>query len=137
MPLDGARTGTQDSIQVVDRFHLWQNLAKAVEKDAEWTRRHHALVHGLRAEGRGLREIARQLGLGLRTVQRLDRAATWQELADGRWKGPAPASAAPSNPGCELPRSPTRPRSCARPPSTEPETSSSTTPPSSQPKTIS
>jgi hypothetical protein len=51
------------------------------------TRRHHALVHGLRAEGRGLREIARHLGWGLHTVQRLDRAATWQELADGRWLG--------------------------------------------------
>jgi transposase len=127
---DGARTGAPDAIQVADRFHLWQNLAKAVEKCAaahraclaepapplvseepapalsepdaagptdpagkyaERTRRHHALVHELRAEGRGLREIARHLGWGLHTVQRLDRAATWQELADGRWKGPRPS----------------------------------------------
>jgi transposase len=127
---DGARTGAPDAVQVADRFHLWQNLAKAVEKCvaahraclagpasppagqdgspappepegaaqpdpagkyAERTRRHHALVHELRAEGRGLREIARHLGWGLHTVQRLDRAATWQELADGRWKGPRPS----------------------------------------------
>jgi transposase len=127
---DGARTGAPDAVQVADRFHLWQNLAKAVEKCvashraclaepappaaleeqspvlpepertaqpgptgkyAERTQRHHALVHGLRAEGRGLREIARHLGWGLHTVQRLDRAATWQELADGRWKGPRPS----------------------------------------------
>jgi hypothetical protein len=38
-------------------------------KYAERTRRHHDLVHQLRAEGRGLREIARHLGWGLHTVQ--------------------------------------------------------------------
>ena len=134
---DGARTGAPDAVQVADRFHLWQNLAKAVEKCvaahrsclaeptpppaldeqslvlpepertaqpdptgkyAERTRRHHALVHGLRAEGRGLREIARHLGWGLHTVQRLDRAATWQELVDGRWKGPRPSKLDPFKP---------------------------------------
>ena len=57
-------------------------------KYADRARRHHALVHGLLAEGRGLREIARHLGWGLHTVQRYARAATWQELADGRWQGP-------------------------------------------------
>jgi len=67
-------------------------------KYAERTRRHHALVHGLRAEGRGLREIARHLGWGLHTVQRLDRAATWQELVDGRWKGPRPSKLDPFKP---------------------------------------
>jgi len=134
---DGARTGASQAVQVADRFHLWQNLAKAAEKCvaahraclaepappsvleeqgpalpepegagqpdpagkyAERTRRHHALVHGLRAEGRGLREIARHLGWGLHTVQRLDRAATWQELVDGRWQGPRPSKLDPFKP---------------------------------------
>jgi transposase len=133
----GGRTGAPDAIQVADRFHLWQNLPKAVEKCiaahraclaepppppsaqddapalpepqcagqpdpdgkyAERTRRHHALVHELRAEGRGLREIARHLGWGLHTVQRLDRAATWQELVDGRWQGPRPSKLDPFKP---------------------------------------
>ncbi|HET6186043.1 MAG TPA: hypothetical protein VFE59_03480, partial [Trebonia sp.] len=57
-------------------------------KYADRARRHHASVHGLLAEGRGLREIARHLGWGLHTVQRYAGAATWQELADGRWRGP-------------------------------------------------
>jgi hypothetical protein len=57
-------------------------------KFAERTRRDHTLVHALRAEGRGLREIARHLSWGLHTVRRYDRAATWQELVDGRWKAP-------------------------------------------------
>jgi hypothetical protein len=37
-------------------------------KFADRARRNHALVHGLRAEGSGLREIARHLGWGLHTV---------------------------------------------------------------------
>ena len=38
-------------------------------------------------QGRGIREIARHLGWGQHTVRRHGRAATWQELVDGRWKG--------------------------------------------------
>jgi len=134
---EGSRTGAPEAVQVADRFHLWQNLAKAVErcvaahrsclaepgpeptagdeapalpepedtgwpapdgKYAERARRHHALVHGLRAEGRGLREIARHLGWGLHTVQRYARAASWQELVDGRWQGPRPSKLDPFKP---------------------------------------
>jgi transposase len=128
---DGARTGAPAAIQVADRFHLWQNLARAVErcvaahraclaepgpgpaasqehapsaepvpagKYAERARRHHALVHDLLAQGRGLREIARHLGWGPHTVQRYARAATWQELVDGRWQGPRPSKLDPFKP---------------------------------------
>jgi len=131
---DGARTGAPGAVQVADRFHLWQNLAKAVEKCvaahraclaepepgpadspepgppaepprpepagkyADRVRRHHAIVHDLLAQGRGLREIARHLGWGLHTVQRYARAATWQELADGRWQQPRPSKLDPFKP---------------------------------------
>jgi len=135
---DRARTGAPQAVQVADRFHLWQNLANAVErcvaahraclaepdpapagqqdepgpaagpadparpdpagKYADRARRHHALVHELLAEGRGLREIARHLGWGLHTVQRYARAATWQELADGRWQGPRASKLDPFKP---------------------------------------
>jgi len=131
---DGVRTGAPGAIQVADRFHLWQNLAKAVEKCvaahrgclaepapiagdepapavgpgtarpdpagkyADRARRHHALVHELLDQGRGLRKIARHLGWGLHTVQRYARAATWQELADGRWQAPCPSKLDPFKP---------------------------------------
>jgi transposase len=134
---DGARTGAPGAVQVADRFHLWQNLAKAAGKCvaahraclagpapgpapadepapsagqaeavrpepagkyAGRARRHHAIVHDLLAQGRGLREIARHPGWGLHTVQRYARAATWQELTDGRWAGPRPSKLDPFRP---------------------------------------
>jgi transposase len=140
---DGARTGAPDAIQVADRFHLWQNLAKAVErcvaahraclpgpqpgpdpltgpepgppaerapvsqpepepelagKFAERARQHHAMVHELLAEGHGMRTIARHLGWGRHTVQRYARAATWQELVDGRWQAPRASMLDPFKP---------------------------------------
>jgi hypothetical protein len=67
-------------------------------KYADRARRHHAIVHDLLGQGRGLREIARHLGWGLHTVQRYARAATWQELADGRWQAPRPSKLDPFKP---------------------------------------
>jgi transposase len=135
---DGARTGAPGAVQVADRFHLWQNLAKAAErcvaahraclpepppkqpaagpesglsaqpehvlepeptgKFAERARRHHAMVHELLADGHGIRTIARHLGWGRHTVQRYARAATWQELADGRWQAPRASKLDPFKP---------------------------------------
>lgn len=134
---DGARTGAPDAVQVADRFHLWQNLAKAVErctaahraclpepepesvtgaesevcaepapvlepdpagKFAERARRHHAMVHELLADGHGIRTIARHLHWGRHTVQRYARAATWQELVDGRWQAPRVSKLDPFKP---------------------------------------
>jgi len=69
-----------------------------VLKFADTARRKHELVRALRAEGRGLREIARHLGWGLHTVQRYDRAAAWQELVDGRWKAPRASKLDPFKP---------------------------------------
>src|SRR6266508_2309014 len=113
---EGARLGAADAVQVADRFHLWQNLAKAPEQPeqptapapaeeappvgrfAERARRHHALVHGLLAQGHGLRAIARHLGWGRHTVQRYARAVTWQELVDGKWRQPRPSKLDPFKP---------------------------------------
>ncbi|MDR6318893.1 hypothetical protein J3R03_003089 [Actinoplanes couchii] len=107
---EAAKTAAPDAVQVADRFHLWQNLATAIDRlarrhrtclteqptadtgnDAEAVpeptgttaqrrRRHHALVHELIAQGAGFRQIARHLGWSHNTVSRYAHAATWQEL---------------------------------------------------------
>lgn len=57
-----------------------------------------AKVHDLLAQGHSIRGIARGLGWGQRTVQRYSHAATWQELVDGKWKGPRPSKLDPFKP---------------------------------------
>lgn len=129
---EGARLGAPVAVQVTDRFHLWQNLGKAVErcvashrgclratepavsgsdqanpetqreepvgKFAQRARLHHTKVHDLLAQGHSIRGIARGLGWGQHTVQRYARAATWQEIVDGKWKSPRPSKLDPFKP---------------------------------------
>lgn len=107
---EAAKTAAPDAVQVADRFHLWQNLATAIDHLARRHRtcltehptipaddgtstppepigtmaqrrqKNHALVHGLIAQGAGFRQIARHLGWSHNTVSRYAHAATWQEL---------------------------------------------------------
>lgn len=96
---EAIRTGAPHAVQVSDRWHLWANLAKAVEKTVithsgcwrdgpvrplqpldERTRERHRAVHALLEEGHGLLECARRLGWALNTVKRYARAATADEL---------------------------------------------------------
>ncbi|MEO3781623.1 ISL3 family transposase [Micromonospora sp. B11E3] len=96
---EAIRDGAPHAVQVSDRWHLWNNLAKAVEKTVvahsgcwqpgpprpdrpldERTRQRHAAVHALLDEGVGLLECARRLGWALNTVKRYARAATAEDL---------------------------------------------------------
>ncbi len=125
---EGATAGAPQALQVADRWHLWHNLAEAVEgcvrqhqaclkepteplfdhptpaeqvqlagqviapaepegRYADRTREQHTAVHALRDQGYSLRATARYLGIHVRRVRQLVRAATWQELVEGRWQG--------------------------------------------------
>jgi transposase len=114
---EAAKTAAPDAVQVADRFHLWQNLATAVDRLARRHREclteqpaiptdnakapeltgamaqrrkaHHALVHEMIAQGAGFRQIARHLGWSHNTVSRYAHAATWQELLTAQKQRPS------------------------------------------------
>lgn len=65
---------------------------------AEHAGRRHTQVHALLEQGHGIRAIARHLGWGRHTVQRYARAATSQELVDGKWATPRPSKLDPFKP---------------------------------------
>ncbi|MFE2718958.1 ISL3 family transposase [Streptomyces mirabilis] len=115
---DGARSAAPDAVQIADLWHIWHNLAEAVQRlvskhsaclrdpgpDPESVpevvcppvsqagrlaarvQQHHTAVHELLDQGLSARAVARRLDLARNTVRRYARAATWQELATGRWQ---------------------------------------------------
>jgi hypothetical protein len=96
---EAVRQGAADAVQASDRWHLWHNLATAVEKTviahaACWnttpgptnsalamrTRARFTAVHDLLTQGVGLLECARRLDWSLNTVKRYARARRVEEL---------------------------------------------------------
>jgi transposase len=96
---EGIRQGAPHAAQISDRWHLWHNLAKAVEKTVTahsrcWhtgpprmtsaretlTRQRYLAVHDLLSQGVGLLECARRLGVALNTVKRYARAESAEAL---------------------------------------------------------
>ena len=96
---EAIRQGTAGAVQVSDRWHLWHNLAAAVEKTvishascwkslphtgtsalSKRTRERFHAVHALLDEGAGLLECTRRLGWALNTVKRYARASKVEEL---------------------------------------------------------
>lgn len=96
---EAIRQAAPKAVQASDRWHLWHNLAAAVEKTviahaARWnttpratdsalaarTRERFAAVHALLADGVGLLECARRLGWALNTVKRYAHAQKVEEL---------------------------------------------------------
>ncbi|MEU5847909.1 ISL3 family transposase [Saccharopolyspora shandongensis] len=96
---EAIRQGAPKAVQTSDRWHLWHNLAAAVEKSvvayaASWntmprtagsalaarTRERVAAVHELLSQGVGLLECARRLGWALNTVKRYARAERVEDL---------------------------------------------------------
>jgi transposase len=92
---EAVRSALPEAVQVSDRWHLWHGLAEAAWKDvaahsacwaeakgiplqdgrrAETTLERWQQVHDLRAQGVGLADCARRLGLAMNTVKRYDRA---------------------------------------------------------------
>lgn len=104
---EAIRQAAPKAIQASDRWHLWHNLAAAVEKTAIahsacWntiprapdsalaarTRKRHAAVHELLDQGVGLLECARRLGWALNTIKRYARAQKAEELLRPPRHGP-------------------------------------------------
>ena len=125
---EGARLGAPEAAQVADRWHIWHNLAEAVERIvvrnasslrpppepranpplgelslapssaaetpprlAARIRRRHAAVHDVIAEGRGIRQIAVELGLARNTVRRYVHADVPERLMTGQWQAGRPS----------------------------------------------
>ncbi|MFF4350390.1 ISL3 family transposase [Streptomyces sp. NPDC001530] len=112
---DGARTGAPDAVQVADLWHnLAETVKRLVSQHSACLRdpapapdtapevqrppvshagrlaarvqQHHTNVHALMDQGLSVRAVARRLDLARNTVRRYARAATWEELATGRWQ---------------------------------------------------